>query len=82
MRALCEAGPKVGTPSRKDFPARVRDLTAGDAILTGLTESLLSVINIMTDEAAKVTKRALEVHVSALDDRAWRGHVTSARILG
>ena len=27
---LCEAGLKVGTPSRKDFPARVRELAAGD----------------------------------------------------
>ena len=56
VRALLrEAGLKVGTPSRKDFPARVRELAAGDAILTGLTESLLSVISSMTDEVAKLT---------------------------
>jgi transposase len=61
VRALLrEAGLKVGTPSRKDFPARVRELTAGDAILAGLLESLLSVISTMTDEAAKLTKRVLD----------------------
>src|ERR1700693_3779467 len=50
VRALLrEAGLKVGTPSRKDFPARVRELAAGDAVLTGLAESLLSVIRIMRD---------------------------------
>ena len=49
---LCEAGLKVGTPSRKDFPARERELAAGDAVLTGLVESLLSVIKVMTDEIA------------------------------
>jgi len=40
VRALLrEAGLKVGTPSRKDFPARVRELAAGDAVLTGLVEA-------------------------------------------
>jgi transposase len=61
VRALLrEAGLKVGTPSRKDFPARVRELAAGDAVLTGLAESLLSVIDVMTREVEKLTKRVLE----------------------
>jgi transposase len=61
VRALLrEAGLKVGTPSRKDFSARVRELAAGDAVLTGLVESLLSVISIMTDEVARLTKRVLD----------------------
>jgi transposase len=61
VRALLrEAGLKVGTPSRKDFPARVRELAAGDAVLTGLVESLLSVITIMTDEVGRLTKRVLD----------------------
>ena len=61
VRALLrEAGLKVGTPSRKDFPARVRELAAGDAVLTGLVESLLSVIRIMTDEVGRLTKRVLD----------------------
>src|SRR4029078_3330231 len=40
--------------------ARVRELVAGDAVLTGLAESLLSVIRIMTDEGARLTKRVLD----------------------
>ena len=51
VRALLrEAGLKVGAPNRKDFPARVRELSAGDAVLTGLVESLLSIIDVMTRE--------------------------------
>ena len=67
VRALLrEAGLKVGTPSRKDFPARVRELAAGDAVLTGLVEALLSVIDVMTREAEKLTKRVIdEVRVEA-----------------
>ena len=43
VRALLrEAGLKVGTPSRKDFAARVRELTANDPVLASLSESLLS----------------------------------------
>jgi len=57
---LREAGLKVGTPGRKDFPARVRELAAGDAVLTGLVELLLSVIDVMTREAEKLTKRVLD----------------------
>ncbi len=61
VRALLrEAGLKVGTPSRKDFSVRVRELAAGDAVLTGLAESLLSVIDVMTREVEKLTKRVLD----------------------
>ncbi len=67
VRALLrEAGLKVGTPSRKGFPARVREPAAGDAVLTGLVESLLSVIDVMTREVDKLTKRVIdEVRVDA-----------------
>lgn len=48
MRALLrEAGLTVGTPSRKDFGARVRELAADDPMLVSLSESLLSVIEVM-----------------------------------
>jgi transposase len=57
---LREAGLKVGTPSRDDFPARVRELAAGDTVLNKLVESLLSVIRIMTDEVGRLTKRVLD----------------------
>ena len=61
VRALLrEVGLKVGTPSRKDFPAQVRELAAGDAVLTGLVDALLSVIDVMTREAEKLTKRVLD----------------------
>ena len=39
VRALLgDAGLTVGTPSRKDFPARGRELAAGDAVLTELVD--------------------------------------------
>ena len=61
IRALLrEVGLKVGTPSRKDFPARVRELAADDPVLAGLAESLLSVIAIMTREVEALTKRVLD----------------------
>lgn len=61
VRALLrEVGLKVGAPSRKDFPARVRELSAGDAVLTGLVESLLSVIDVMTREVEKLTRRVID----------------------
>ena len=61
VRALLrEVGLKIGTPSRKAFPARVRELANDDPVLAGLAESLLSVIEIMTQEADKLTKRVLD----------------------
>lgn len=61
IRALLrEVGLKVGTPSRKDFPARVRELAAGDLVLASLAESLLSVVAVMTQETDRLTKRVLD----------------------
>jgi transposase len=61
IRALLrEVGLKVGTPSRKDFPARVRELAAGDPVLSSLADSLLSVIQVMTKEIEALTKRVLD----------------------
>jgi transposase len=61
VRALLrEAALKVGTPSRRDFPARVRELAADDPVLAGLAEPPLSIIAVMTDEAARLTKRVLD----------------------
>jgi transposase len=61
IRALLrEVGLKVGTPSRRDFPARVRELAADDAVLMSLAESLLSVIEVMTREVERLTKRAID----------------------
>ena len=61
VRALLrEAGLKVGTPSRKDFAARVRELAADDPVLASLSESLLSVIEVMSQEVERLTKRVLD----------------------
>jgi transposase len=61
VRALLrEAGLKVGTPSRKDFPARVRELAADEPVLTGLVESLLAVIEVMTHQVEKLTKQVID----------------------
>ena len=61
IRALLrEVGLKVGTPSRRDFPARVRELTADEPVLASLAESLLSVVDVMTKEVERLTKRVLD----------------------
>jgi transposase len=61
IRALLrEVGLKVGTPSRKNFAARVRELVADDQVLASLAESLLSVIEVMTREVERLTKRVLD----------------------
>jgi transposase len=61
VRALLrEAGLKVGTPSRKNFAARVGELVADDRVLAGLAGSLLSVIDVMTREVDSLTKRVLD----------------------
>jgi transposase len=61
IRALLrEVGLKVGAPSRKDFPARVRELAADDPVLASLAESLLGVVEVMTREVERLTKRVLD----------------------
>jgi len=48
------------SPSRKDFPTRVRELAAGDPVLSSLAEALLSVIAVMTKEVDTLTRRVLD----------------------
>jgi transposase len=61
LRALLrEVGLKVGTPSRRDFPTRVRELATDDPVLASLVEPLLSIIAVMTEEANQLTKRVLD----------------------
>jgi transposase len=71
VRALLrEAGLKVGTPSRKDFSARVRELAGDDRVLATLSESLLAVIEIMNQEVERLTKRVFgEVKVEPTSRR-------------
>jgi transposase len=61
IRALLrEAGLKLGTPSRRDFPARVRELTAGDPTLEAMAEPLLSVVEAMNNQVETLTKQVLD----------------------
>ena len=61
IRALLrEAGLKVGTPSRRNFAARVIELVVDDPVLAALTRSLLSVIAVITEEIDRLTKRVLD----------------------
>jgi transposase len=61
IRALLrEVGLKVGKPSRKDFPARVRELAAGEPVLSSLADALLAVVAAMTKEVDALTKRVLD----------------------
>jgi transposase len=56
IRALLrEVGLKVGTPSRKDFPARVCELAANNPVLASLAGSLLAVVEVMTPEVERLT---------------------------
>jgi hypothetical protein len=76
VRALLrEAGLKVGAPSRKNFATRVVELVADDPVLAVLTKSLLSVIDVMTREVDRLTKRcprrsSYRANMPAADDRA------------
>ena len=58
---LREAGLKLGRPARKEFAARVRELTAADPGLSALAEPLLTIIAGMTRELAQLTKRVLDI---------------------
>ena len=58
---LREAGLKLGTPARKEFAARVRELTAADPGLSALALPLLTIIAGMTRELAQLTKRVLDI---------------------
>ena len=62
LRALLrEAGLKLGTPARKEFAARVRELTTADLVLARLVEPLLTIIAAMARELAQLTKRVLDI---------------------
>ena len=61
IRALLrEVGLKVGTPGRKDFGVRVRELVADDPVLASLAESLLAAVETMTQEVERLTRRVLD----------------------
>jgi transposase len=59
--SLREAGLKLGTPARKDFAARVRELVGADPVLSALAEPLLAVVASMTQGLAQLTRRVLDI---------------------
>jgi transposase len=62
LRALLrEAGLKLGTPRRKEFAVRVRELTATDPVLAALVEPLLAIVAVMARELAQLTKGVLDI---------------------
>ena len=62
VRALLrETGLKLGAPSRKEFVERARALMADDAVLTRMTEPLLTILTTMLREFARLTKQVLDV---------------------
>jgi transposase len=56
-----EAGLKLGRPARRELAARVRELTAGDPVLSAVAEPLLAVVEVMSRELAGLTKQVLAV---------------------
>lgn len=62
---LRESGLKVGSPGRKLFSVRVRELAEADPTLTDITEPLLAIIATMYRELERLTRRALESRVDA-----------------
>ena len=56
IRALLR---EVGTPDRKAFPGRVRELAADDPVLSSLAESLLDLVEVMAREVGRPTRRVL-----------------------
>ena len=56
-----EDGIKLGTPSRKDFAARVREMAGNEPELMAMLEPLLAVLACMIEELARLTKRVLDI---------------------
>jgi transposase len=62
IRAIIrEEGIKLGTPSRKDFAARVREMAGDQPELMALLEPLLAVLESMIEELARLTKGVLDI---------------------
>ncbi len=57
---LRQKGAGAGTLSSKDFPTRVRKLSADDPVLASLAESLLDVAEVMSRQVERLTKRVLD----------------------
>lgn len=62
---LREAGLKLGTPARAAFAGRVRELAAGDALVTSLVTSLvaplLAILSVMIEQLDVLTRQVLAI---------------------
>jgi transposase len=58
---LRETGLKVGTPARKDFIPRVRELAAGEESLAMIVEPMLGILATMLREFTTLTKQVLAI---------------------
>jgi transposase len=58
---LRETGVKLGTPARKDFIVRARDLAGGDDGLARMIEPLLEILATMLREFARLTKQVFDI---------------------
>jgi transposase len=59
--ALREAGLKLGTPGRKTFAARVRELAGDDADMMRLVEPLLAILATMLAQLERLTRQVLDI---------------------
>lgn len=57
---LREVGLKLGTPSRKLFAGRIRELASVDAAISDIVEPLLAVLDTMARQIEQLTKRVLD----------------------
>jgi len=58
---LRETGLKLGTPARKDFIVRARELIAGEQTLASMIEPLLEILGTMLREFARLTKQVVTI---------------------
>jgi len=62
VRAITrEDGIKLGTPSRKDFAARVREMAGAGPELMAMLEPLLAVLASMIEQLARLTRQVLDI---------------------
>ena len=62
VRAItCEDSIKLGTPSRKVFTARVREMAGTEPELMAMLEPLLAVLASMIEDLARLTRQVLDI---------------------
>jgi len=71
---LREAGLKLGTPARAAFAQRVRELAGDDQAVMPIIEPLLTILETMLAELARLTEQVLALaRNEEICRRLWRG---------